>query len=164
MQFSNDYSLSSNSFQLLNSLLPFHPEIDLFATRLTNKLPRYIPWQYDPYAWKINAFSCQWPNEAYLFFIINWISESVNKFIQDKVTYGVILTPAWPGLSAIPKILFHYCLMLQFLYLPSVSKASYLPATHSTWLLGLFPLFLPKPRLITRCINSHTAPCRLLRI
>ena len=48
----NDYALCSNGFQLLIDLLPFKPEIDLFATRLTNKLPKYISWHRDPYAWK----------------------------------------------------------------------------------------------------------------
>ena len=40
----NDYALCANGFELLTSLLPFTPEIDLFATRLTNKLVKYISW------------------------------------------------------------------------------------------------------------------------
>ena len=52
----NDYSLCLSGFQLLISALPFYPEVDLFATRLTNKLPKYISWKPDPYAWKIYAF------------------------------------------------------------------------------------------------------------
>ena len=68
----NDYSLCLSGFQLLISVLHFYPEVDLFATRLTNKLPKYVSWKPDPYAWKIDAFYCQWPDKSVFF--------STNKF------------------------------------------------------------------------------------
>ena len=68
-------------------------------------MPKYISWKPDPYAWKIDAFSCQWPDKVYLFPPINLINKSIHKFIHDKVVYGVIITPAWPGLSTLPDII-----------------------------------------------------------
>ena len=35
-------------------------EIDLFATRLTNQLPRYVSWRPDPHACATDAFTIDW--------------------------------------------------------------------------------------------------------
>ena len=71
---------------------------------------------------------CQWPNEVYLFLPINLISELINKFIEDRVTYSVILTPAWPGLSAIPNII--SLLFDDPIFIPSLCLEGQLPTRH----------------------------------
>lgn len=101
----NDYSLNTDIFKKLLLKIPFTPKVDLFASRLTNKTPIYVSWRFDPFAWKVNAFSFNWPNEIYLFPPINLISKSVQKFIDDEVEMGILITPDWPSLTVLPKIL-----------------------------------------------------------
>lgn len=64
---SNDYSINSSSFSTLISLSSFTPEIDLFASRLTAKLPHYVSWKYDPFSSHVDAFSIEWSNNIYIF-------------------------------------------------------------------------------------------------
>jgi hypothetical protein len=35
-------------------------DIDLFATRLTHQLPRYVSWHPDPHAFATDAFTLNW--------------------------------------------------------------------------------------------------------
>ena len=40
----------------------FNPDIDLFASRLNNKLERFVSWLPDPDAFACDAFSLRWHN------------------------------------------------------------------------------------------------------
>ena len=124
----NDYTLYWDGFKLSLSFLPFQPKIDIFASRLTTKLPLYISWHADPYAWKIDALSCEWPDNAYLFPPINLIGKAVHKFIQDELNYGVIINPAWSGLSTLPSII--SLLFTDPIFIPSTCLEGSLPARH----------------------------------
>ena len=54
-----DWKLNPEVFIQLNRQLgPL--TVDLFASRLTNQLPRYFSWRPDPEAETMNAFSQQW--------------------------------------------------------------------------------------------------------
>jgi len=100
----HEYYLSDQTFNDLTLMLEFFPKVDLFATGANNKVPRYVSWDYDPFAWKVDAFSFTWPDNVYLFPPIIQINNSVKKIIEDRVDLGLLITPLWPGLPIIPKL------------------------------------------------------------
>ena len=36
------------------------PEVDLFASQLNLKLPKYVSWEPDPHSWHTDAFAFSW--------------------------------------------------------------------------------------------------------
>ena len=71
---------------------------------------------------------CQWPDKVFFFPPINLINKSIDKFINDKVVYGVIITPAWPGLSTLPDII--SLLFADPTFIPSCCLEGQLPTRH----------------------------------
>lgn len=102
---SNEYFLSPQAFDEILTKISFAPEIDLFASQANHKLNTYVSWQPDPLSCKTNAFSFIWPDNIYLFPPINLISKCVQKVITDEVTNALLITPAWPGLISLSKII-----------------------------------------------------------
>ena len=74
------------------------PSIDLFASRLNCKVPRYCAWQPDPSAVFIDSLMMSsWENEFfYAFPPFSIIHLVIQKCIQDKAK-GIILVPDWPS-------------------------------------------------------------------
>jgi hypothetical protein len=63
---SSDWQLDPVVFQKINSKWgPF--AVDLFATRLTAQLPRFVSWKPDPVAEAVDAFTLDWSQLANLF-------------------------------------------------------------------------------------------------
>ena len=55
-------------FNEAQKILPFHPNIDCFATRTKTQLPEYFSRRSDPEAKFIDAFTVNWcPYFCYLF-------------------------------------------------------------------------------------------------
>lgn len=100
----HDYSLNHLVFDDLLSSLQFEPKVDLFASRITRKLNTYVSKSLDPFAWQIDAFSFLWQQSMYMFPPICMISQTVEKFMSDKVPTSILITPFWPGLLDIPKL------------------------------------------------------------
>ena len=61
----NDFGLSQTAFNLLTSLIPFELNVDMFASRLSNKLERFVSWHNDPFSWRVDAFSFRWSHNLY---------------------------------------------------------------------------------------------------
>ena len=71
------------------------PSIDLFATRLNNKVDRYAAWHVDPGAVWIDSFSENWSNEYfYAFPPFCLIARTIQKCIQDGAE-GILVVPDW---------------------------------------------------------------------
>ena len=65
---SSDWKLDPAVFARLNEL-----EVDLFATRLTNKLPRFVSWRPDTEAEATGTFSQDWSQiRGYAFPLSVW--------------------------------------------------------------------------------------------
>ena len=72
------------------------PKIDLFASRLNNKLEKYISWKPDPKAVATDAFSVEWGKKfSYAFPPFNQIGKVIQKAIREK-TKIIIVCPVWP--------------------------------------------------------------------
>jgi hypothetical protein len=73
------------------------PEVDLFASRLNYRLPRYVSWGPDPGAWKIDAFSFSW-GESNLFFYVfppfSLLARVARKILLEGPR-AILLGPDW---------------------------------------------------------------------
>ena len=101
--------------------------IDLFASRLNHKLPRYVSYNPDPQALAINAFTIKWINyNCYIFPPFSVIGRVIQKIIQEKVETVVLIAPIWPTQVWFPQMLRQisqqsYILPKNSLYLPQDS-------------------------------------------
>ena len=58
---------------------------DLFASRASHQLPKYVAWKRDPYSVATNAFSITWNKEFYYAFPpFCLITQVLNKTEKDK--------------------------------------------------------------------------------
>jgi hypothetical protein len=73
------------------------PDIDLFASRINNKLDTFVAWRHEPYAWKVDAMSIDWStNHMYMFPPFSLITKVVQKIIHDRAR-ATLVVPNWPG-------------------------------------------------------------------
>lgn len=87
-----EWSLNTETFQDIFDLY-LSLQVDLFASRLNNKLTKYVSCRPDPNACAIDAFSITWVNE--LFFIFppfSLIPRILQKEEEDR-TDAVLIAP-----------------------------------------------------------------------
>ena len=73
------------------------PEIDLFATRLNCKVPRFIAWYPDPEAWAVDAFAWSWSGlKFYAFPPFSVVGKVIEKVLEDEAE-GTLVVPWWPS-------------------------------------------------------------------
>ena len=102
------------------------PEIDLFASRLNNKLPTYASWKPDPESSVIDAMSISWENKfVYLFPPFSMIWPVLSKIEEDRVQRGIMIIPDWTTQSWFPRL--QKKLLSQPMKIPS--SCLYLPGT-----------------------------------
>ena len=71
--------------------------IDIFASTLNNKLPRFVTWWPQPGAVASDALSIPWANERiYMFPPIPLIFKAVLKARREQV-FAVLVAPDWPA-------------------------------------------------------------------
>lgn len=82
------------------------PEIDLFASRLNHKVPRYVSWLPDPGAEFIDAFTIPWGQFklSYLFPPFRLLPRCLQKLRAEKTT-AIVIMPAWRALPWYPLML-----------------------------------------------------------
>ena len=101
----SDWKLSPAVFsQLNNTWGPF--EVDLFATLLTNQLPRFVSWRPDPEAEATDAFTQNWSLiKGYAFPPFNLVGRCLAQMRDQKVEWLCIVTPIWETQSWYPLLL-----------------------------------------------------------
>ena len=74
------------------------PEIDMFASRLNNKVQTYVSWLKDPNAIEVNAFTVDWDKWKliYAFPPFSLISKCVRR-IRRTTANVIMIVPDWPG-------------------------------------------------------------------
>ena len=108
-QFSDRHEWKLNELEF-GKIVSRHPNlnIDMFASRLNNKLSTYCAWKADPGSTYTDAFSVDWNNHNfYAFPPFILLPRCQQKISQDKAT-GVLIAPSWPTQTWFP-------LLLQFL-------------------------------------------------
>ena len=72
-----------------------NPSIDLFASRLNNKVDRYCSWEPDPGAMYVDALMLDWSGEKFYAFppfaIVHLV---LQKIINDQAE-GIVVVPFW---------------------------------------------------------------------
>ena len=100
-----EWMLDREIFQKLCEFLQFHPEIDLFASRLNTQLTRYMSWKPDPGAEAVDALSCHWNDKKfYAFPPFCLIGKCLQKIAEDTAE-GIMIIPKWPTQAWFPKLL-----------------------------------------------------------
>ena len=92
-----EWSLSTTIFEHLCNISGT-PDIDLFPSRLNNKLPKYFSWRPDPFCTGVYAFSesrnCKY---GYAFHPFNQISNIFHKLNSHKSCTVLLTFPYWPS-------------------------------------------------------------------
>ena len=94
-----EWSLTNAAFHQLQEVFSVRPTIDLFASRLNNKVKSYVSWKPDPCAESIDAFSIPWGGHLfYAFPPFCLVGRCLQKIKTDGAT-GLLIVPSWPTQS-----------------------------------------------------------------
>lgn len=96
-----EWKLYSKSLRTALDDLKFHPEIDLFASRVNHQFLHYCSFRPDPTAEAIDAFTINWHTLKSYAFLPFSIMPAVLKKIQTRGKECVL--PNWPTQSWYPK-------------------------------------------------------------
>ena len=90
-----EWALSNDVFARLCSLFGV-PDIDLFASRLNHKVPKYASWKPDPLASFVDAFSLNWRafSNAYAFPPFCLVGRCLQKVVLQQKTL-IVVVPLW---------------------------------------------------------------------
>lgn len=82
------------------------PTIDLFASRLNNKIDCYCSYKSDPGATYIDAFTIDWRQFdcCYVFAPFSMISRCIGKIRTDRAQ-AIVITPLWPTQTWFPALM-----------------------------------------------------------
>ena len=109
-----EWALDQSIFDKLVLILG-RPSMDLFASRLNNKLLRYASWFPDPTCEIVDAFTIKWVGFNYIFPPFVLISRILAK-IQAEEAQALLIVPGWTTQSWFP--LFMNLLTSQIIVLP----------------------------------------------
>lgn len=119
-----EWSLNANIFNTIHETFP-GLTVDLFASRLNNKLPKYVSGKPDPNAFAIDAFSLTWDNNFYFMFPpFNLLPRILQKIEEDRVS-ALLIPPLWPTQSWWPSLL--HLVAGQCYRLPNTRQILHLP-------------------------------------
>ena len=100
----SEWALHQEVFDHLRWLWP-RLEIDLFATSLNHRLPRFCSRVRDEAAWAIDAFSLHWGNlRSYAFPPFSLIPQVLRKIREDRA-WVLLIAPRWPRRPWFPLLL-----------------------------------------------------------
>ncbi len=139
-----EWSLQQSIFDQI--MLEFGPvEIDLFASNLNNKLPRYVSWHRDPYSEHVDAFTLDWTDlNAYIFPPFSLFIRIVQKLHQTPPKHCVIVYPDWQTQPWHPALLKFFKRTMDlpknsvFQPIKGKNQESTRPPKHVRWKAGWF--------------------------
>lgn len=127
------------------------PEIDLFASRLNAKLPRFVSWRPEPGATNVNAFSISWSDlYAYLFPPFSLITRCVQKLKLESTCTALLILPLWatqPWFGQVMDLLIDFPVLL-----PQHDQVLQLPSTPHL----IHPMY-PQLRLVACKLSGNRA-------
>lgn len=101
-----EWMLDKNVAQNIMSLWD-KPEIDMFASRLSKQLDRYVSWRADPDAEFVDAFTVNWENiYFYAFPPFSLISRLMTKLREDR-SECILIAPIWLTQTWFPTVMEH---------------------------------------------------------
>lgn len=129
-----------------DSVSVFLPEVDLFASRLSHQVERYVSRYPDPGAIAVDAFLQDWRKwKSFIHPPVNLLLRVVKK-IQDEGASALVVAPNWPNMPWYPQLA--QMLVDYPLHLTASRYLLYLPfdlqARHPLWAtlnLTVWPVF-----------------------
>ena len=101
---SSEWKLCPLVFSKIWKILGKKPEIDLFASRLSNQLPSYYSWKPDPSSLGRDALQQKrYHKSLYAFPPFALIHKVLKKVEEEKVPSLIIVTPTWQTQSWYPE-------------------------------------------------------------
>ena len=99
-----EWSLNCETFK---EIMAWYPEIsvDLFASRLNNKLKNYVSLRPDPHALAVDAFSIMWTGKLYYIFASFSLLAKILQKMEQDTTEAVLVVPLWPTQAWWPSLL-----------------------------------------------------------
>lgn len=119
-----EWSLNQNVFEEISNI-HIGLSIDLFASRLNHKLPKYVTHRPEPYAFAIDAFSLTWSNDFFYIFPPVSLLPRILQKIQEDGTEAVLVARIWPTQVWWPSLL--QLLTGKCYNLPNPQKCLHLP-------------------------------------
>ena len=75
------------------------PSVDLFATRINNKLPQFVSPVPDPQAWAVDALNLAWEDmDPYAFLPAAILGKVVEKLQDYPCSRMMLIAPGWPNM------------------------------------------------------------------
>ena len=101
-----EWSIDLTDFQFIMGLLPWYPDMDLFASHPNNKLPLYCSRARDPQSSWVDAFTLNWHNKkCYCFCPFRVVGKCLRKVLNDKVENMAMIVPLHPSSAWFPLFL-----------------------------------------------------------
>ena len=99
----HEWMLNNAMFSRLCKIFP-GLTIDLFASILNHRLPRYVSWGPDSQAFSVDAFDISWKGQRfYAFPPFSLIPRCLEKVVCDQAE-GVLVVSAWPTQTCYTRI------------------------------------------------------------
>lgn len=91
-----ELTLARSTFLTILATFQISPSLDVFASRETAQLPRYMSWFPDNQAVARDAMINMWDKESYLFPPVPLIMKSLQRIREQEIT-AVMIIPKWPS-------------------------------------------------------------------
>ena len=94
-----EWEIAQSVFDLITNELQV-PEVDLFANRLNNKVPKYVSWFRDPGAIGVDALHFDWTKFHYMYAFVPFslIPRLLSKLQRTPAAVQLLVVlPLWPG-------------------------------------------------------------------
>ena len=106
---SGEWGLDEGKFHAIIDHFQMRPSIDLFASRLNHKCPRYISWLPDPGSLCTDALAQFIEDEFFWAFPpFNLLSKFIQKVHLEELE-GIIIAPCWTAQSFYPQLIKLIC-------------------------------------------------------
>ena len=103
-----DWTLHDQDMTRVRSLLPFTPDIDLFATHLNYKYKPYCSYTRDPGAIHVDCFTLNWGNWVpYAFPPFSILDRVLAKIEEDRVCDIAVIAAVWLSATYFATMLRH---------------------------------------------------------
>ena len=107
-KFNTEWCLSQSDFNYIQTQASFQFDMDLFASHLNNKCPRFCSWDPDPFASHVNCYTLNWSSfNNFAFPPFSQILRLLRKVENDRVRNLGLVCPWWPQSSWFPTLVKH---------------------------------------------------------
>ena len=83
----------------ITRLVDWLPDIDLFASFLNHKFPRYCSWRKDPFAYRCDAFTLDWSQfKCFIHSPYSCLGRALKRVEDQNIKNCIVLAPLFPSM------------------------------------------------------------------